>query len=124
MKGLPNLHWNAPLNAEHLTKDKVIQDKYRTDPLCSGKVYLRSIADPLIGGTTILKTDYKNWPQEKPILILHGDDDHVTDPKGSVELHKKLNANDKEIKLFEGLRHECWNEVGEEKVRFMEAISE
>lgn len=85
---------------------------------------MRSIADPLIGGTTILKTDYKNWPQEKPILILHGDDDHVTDPKGSVELHKKLNANDKEIKLFEGLRHECWNEVGEEKVRFMEAISE
>jgi len=124
LKLSPNLHWNAPLNAEHLTRDISIQNKYSTDPLCSGKVYLKSIVDPLIGGVGVLKKDYQNWPSSKPILVLHGEDDQVTDHKGSIEFVEKLKAQDKTYKGFKGFRHECWNEPGEDKVEFMNVIVE
>lgn len=40
-----------------------------------------------------------------PFLVLHGEDDRVTDPEISKELYQTSKSCDKEIKLYPGLWH-------------------
>ena len=51
-----------------------------------------------------------------PILIMHGTDDHLTNPQGSERLFKRVSSGDKELKLYEGLYHEILNEAEKERV--------
>jgi acylglycerol lipase len=69
-------------------------------------VYLKCITGPLFGGVKLVEEEYKSWPEDKPILCVHGDADPVTSFKASKELLEKTKATDKEHKGFEGLFHE------------------
>lgn len=51
-----------------------------------------------------------------PILIMHGSDDHLTNPQGSERLFKLAGSKDKELKLYEGFYHEILNEADREWV--------
>ncbi|CAN5621747.1 alpha/beta hydrolase [soil metagenome] len=51
-----------------------------------------------------------------PILIMHGTEDHLTNPQGSERLFKRASSEDKELKLYEGLYHEILNESEKERV--------
>ena len=46
-----------------------------------------------------------------PLLVLHGTDDHLTNPRGSERLFKLADSKDKELKLYEGFYHEILNET-------------
>jgi alpha-beta hydrolase superfamily lysophospholipase len=62
-------------------------------------------------------------PQIKlPILIMHGTDDRLCDPEGSLMLYERVSSPDKTLKLYDGFYHEIFNEPGREQVfRDMEA---
>lgn len=117
-----NMPYYAGVEPKDLSKDKDVQEWTRQDKLCDGHVYLKSIAGPLLGGVKILNEEYKNWPKEKPLLVTHGSADKVTSPKASEEFTKKVEAEDKEFKGWEGYYHEGWQEVGDEKVEFIKYI--
>lgn len=51
-----------------------------------------------------------------PLLVMHGTDDHLTNPQGSERLHKLAGSKDREIKLYAGLYHEILNEPEWERV--------
>ena len=53
---------------------------------------------------------------ELPLLVMHGTDDHLTNPRGSERLFKQAGSEDKELKLYEGFYHEILNEVDRERV--------
>lgn len=51
-----------------------------------------------------------------PLLVLHGTEDHLTNPGGSETLFKRAGSVDKDLKLYEGLYHELLNEPEREQV--------
>ena len=51
-----------------------------------------------------------------PILILHGTEDKVTRPSGSLEFHETAGAPDKTLKLYDGHSHDLFNDIGRERV--------
>ncbi len=51
-----------------------------------------------------------------PLLVMHGTEDHLTNPRGSENLFKKAGSTDKTIKFYEGLYHEILNEPEREQV--------
>lgn len=46
-----------------------------------------------------------------PLLVMHGTDDHLANPRGSERLFGLAGSEDKELKLYEGLYHETLNEA-------------
>jgi alpha-beta hydrolase superfamily lysophospholipase len=56
---------------------------------------------------------------ERPVLILHGAEDALTSPQGSVDFHAGLSepvASQSALKLYPGQRHEIFNEPEREQV--------
>lgn len=51
-----------------------------------------------------------------PLLVMHGTEDHLTNPNGSQVLFKRSGSVDKVLKLYEGLYHEILNEPEREQV--------
>jgi lysophospholipase len=45
-----------------------------------------------------------------PLLILHGADDRLTPPHGSLLVDELASSEDKTLRLYDGLRHEILNE--------------
>ncbi len=51
-----------------------------------------------------------------PLLVMHGSDDKMTSPKGSELIYKEARSADKTLKIWEGMYHEIFNEIGKEEV--------
>lgn len=51
-----------------------------------------------------------------PLLVMHGTEDHLTNPRGSETLFKRASSVDKYLRLYEGLYHEILNEPEREQV--------
>lgn len=51
-----------------------------------------------------------------PVLLMHGTEDHLTNPHGSERFFELAGSEDKELKLYEGLYHEILNEQEWERV--------
>ncbi len=47
---------------------------------------------------------------------MHGTDDRMTDPQGSVLVHERARSEDKTLILWPGLRHEIFNEPERDEV--------
>lgn len=51
-----------------------------------------------------------------PLLVMHGADDLVTDPRGSRALYERASSADKSLKLYDGLLHDLLIEPEKDKV--------
>lgn len=114
------LSWLAPtapmiaLDPAGVSRDPEVVRAYVSDPLVHhGKVSARLIAemmavmnDTLAGAADI----------DLPLLILHGEQDVLTSPAGSRELHARAASADKTLKLYPGLYHEIFNEPEKDAV--------
>jgi alpha-beta hydrolase superfamily lysophospholipase len=59
-----------------------------------------------------------------PLLIMHGEDDLVTDPECSKILHSKVSSKDKTIKMYDSVWHSFGGEPEDSKRRIYEDVSE
>lgn len=90
-----------------ISHDQSIVDAYAADPLvekeiCAGLFY--ALAD----GTAWLKDNLVNFTD--PVLIMHGGDDKIVNPQEAQFFYDHISSKDKEIKVFDGLYHEIFNE--------------
>ncbi|KAL0955746.1 hypothetical protein HGRIS_001961 [Hohenbuehelia grisea] len=106
----PNSLIPAEVKAEDLSHDPAFNKAYETDPLVKPSGSLRGISDMLNGGERLLHEDYKNWPENIPVLFVHGTEDKVTSHKATEEFYNKINSSDKQLKLEQGGFHELQNE--------------
>ncbi|KDN53253.1 glycosyltransferase family 8 protein [Tilletiaria anomala UBC 951] len=113
----PGAKKQAPLNPEYVSKDPEVVAEYRKNPFTNPNVYLKAIHGPLASGLNILNKEYVNFPNDKPLLIVHGTADKVCDIKGSRDFIQRVQADDKQLIEMEGLYHELHNEQGDEKVK-------
>jgi alpha-beta hydrolase superfamily lysophospholipase len=102
------------LDSNGLSHNHEVVKKYNEDPLVySGKIPARTAAE-------INKSVKYNQSHASefsyPILMIHGSDDKLTDPKGSEEFYSKISSSSKTLKIYDGLFHELINEYEQDEV--------
>ncbi|KAI0919099.1 hypothetical protein AcW1_003438 [Taiwanofungus camphoratus] len=117
---LPWMPFPAEVHAENLSHDPAVNDAVSKDPLFKERGTLRGLADMLGAGEQLLWNDYRNWPKNLPVLILHGTDDKVTSCTASEEFFNKLDAEDKKLSLYPDAYHELSNEPNGVKEKFID----
>ncbi|KAM5537990.1 hypothetical protein V8D89_008466 [Ganoderma adspersum] len=107
-KLFPMLLVPAPVNSDQiLTHDNAVNEAAEKDPLCPQTVSLVALETVLGGCERVLRQGYKRWPQNLPLLIVHGTADKVTSYAASRECFSQVEAQDKEFKSFEVLFPFC-----------------
>lgn len=96
------------LDASAVSRDPKVVEKYMADPLV-GK-------DKLSAKFLLEMTNSMDQCKARasdislPILIMHGSADVITSPEGSQLLHDSVSSSDKELRFYDGLYHEIFNE--------------
>ena len=104
----------ALLDASGISRDKSVVDAYVNDPLVfRGKIPARTGAE--------LARMWKQLPEKMPkiklpILIMHGFDDRLTDPRGSKLLYQRAGSEAKTLQQYDNCYHEICNEPEREQV--------
>jgi len=100
----PKMQLKTEVNPSAICRDPVVQAAYAADPLCAPIGSYKGVADMLLGGETLVARDYKNWPANLPLLVLHGTGDLVTDHDASAEFVRKVKEDGKDVdfKSYEG----------------------
>jgi alpha-beta hydrolase superfamily lysophospholipase len=96
------------LDAGAISRNPEEVRKYVDDPLVHhGKMSARMMRE-LLAGMRIVQTGAGEITL--PMLIMHGEADEMTPPKGSCFMHEHISSRDKALKLYPGLYHEIFNE--------------
>jgi acylglycerol lipase len=94
--------------AEGVSRDQVVVQAYLDDPLVyKGKTTVRLASELL---KAIQRVHSEAGKITLPILILQGGADWIVDPSGAKMLYDAVSSADKQIKIYDGLYHEIYNE--------------
>jgi len=103
----------TPVAAELLSKDPSVAQQYLSDPLVFKDPTVKLLVE-------FGKAATKVWSVAGritiPALIMHGGDDRLVLPYASRKLYEAIASTDKTLRIYEGLRHEIFNEVEKDKV--------
>ena len=111
---LPGIHVKSPLPPEFISRDPELVRAYIEDPLVFDVITPR-LAEQM---QRYLLIGASNAGQiSLPVLIQHGSAD--TSFSGQQELLDGIAARDKTLMLYEGLRHEVYNELPADRARVL-----
>jgi alpha-beta hydrolase superfamily lysophospholipase len=101
------------LKPELLTHDAEILAHYTDDPLIFHRISARLYRELCF---MMARRDEIAKKITCPSLILQAGRDFIVSREKTVLFYEALNARDKKLKLYEGLYHEIFNEVGREEI--------
>jgi len=102
------------MNPEEMMSDPDVVRDYRNDPLVfHGRFDARLLAELL---EVMRAFPERVGELELPLLIVHGGADVTADPKGSRTAIDSAGTEDKTLRIFDGLRHDVFNEPERETV--------
>lgn len=117
VKGLSHLAPHAHvlrLKNEEFSRDPQVVQAMNDDPLIAHEVQPTKTVAELVRADERLK---KEFPLiTLPVLILHGTEDKVTNPKGSQLFYDTAGSTDKTLKLYDGHVHDLLNDIDKEVV--------
>ena len=100
-----------------LSSDPAVEERAKQDPLFySGKTKAKQAVEIVDAGREVLK---RASQLKMPLMILHGSDDGLVDPKGSEQLYKLTNNRpgvDTTMVVWPGMKHELLNEPDGDQV--------
>jgi alpha-beta hydrolase superfamily lysophospholipase len=104
------------LDAEGISRDPEVVRRYLADPLVEDK-----LSACFAAGMMAMTESVQSAPAqiERPILILHGEDDPICNAEGSRRFYEGLSpgvAPGSALEVYPGLRHEIFNEPERESV--------
>lgn len=102
-KVFPKFHMKNPVIRD-VPKDKKVINSYQVDELDLRSLTLNFCLQFLVYGIGWLRKNYQNY--DYPCLILHGSDDKLVEKEASIQFHSSIASTDKQIKIYNGLRHE------------------
>ncbi|KAL0947703.1 hypothetical protein HGRIS_013789 [Hohenbuehelia grisea] len=120
----PDLLYPIRNKPEDLSRNKETNKSYEDDPFIRTPGSLRSIDDMITEGGKLLTENYVHWPEDTPVVFLHGTADQVTSPVAAQALYNKLSAKDKHSVTYPGARHELHNEPEGVREKSLHAIIE
>jgi alpha-beta hydrolase superfamily lysophospholipase len=100
---VPKLYIKNPLIRD-IPRDKEAIDIYERQDLDLRSLTLNFGVQFLIYGIGWLRQNYSDYYY--PCLILHGSDDKIMEKEASIQFHSSISSTDKQIKIYDGLRHE------------------
>jgi alpha-beta hydrolase superfamily lysophospholipase len=105
----------ASLDAEDkISRDPDVVRSYRDDPLVHrGKIKARTGAEIL---AVMQGLPARLRRLSVPLLVLHGTDDQICPPAGSVMVLEAVSSTDKTLRRYPGLYHEVFNEPEREQI--------
>jgi alpha-beta hydrolase superfamily lysophospholipase len=111
----PKLQLPNGLDVAGLSHDIEVVRAYREDPLVHGVITARFGA-ALSQTMTWTMAHAAVWPEDLPLLIVHGGADPICPPEASERFIVNARAVDKTRHVYPGYFHEVFNEVGREQV--------
>lgn len=97
-----------------ISRDEEVVEEAQNDPLnYHGRVPARTGAEMLRAGTEVRS---QLDAVATPFLVFHGTGDVLATPEWSKQLYERAAAEDKTLKLYEGLYHETFNEPERDQV--------
>jgi len=109
----PTLAINLGIEAASLTRDPDALAAYDADPLVTGKATVRWGTESL---DTVERIKAGMAEIELPILVVHGDDDHLNLVAGARALYEAVRSADKTMRVYPGVLHEPHNDLGHEQL--------
>lgn len=101
------------VQAADLTHEQGVVESYVTDPL------VHHVAPARWAVRTLVAQDAAMAGAGRitlPLYLLYGTEDPVADPAFADEFFARVSSQDKTLRAYEELLHECFNEVGREQV--------
>jgi len=108
----PNGRVKLTVNTNCLSSDKEVVKKYIEDPLVFKDPTFKLLLE--FNNATSKVWEYVN-NISIPTLIMHGAEDCIVPKRVSEKLYAKLKVEDKTLKIYEGMKHEIFNEIEKEK---------
>lgn len=96
-----------------ISRDPKIVKKYVDDPLVLKEISV-GLYYTIANGLNYLSENLHNF--KYPVLILHGGDDQIVSCEDSTEFYELITSEDKEIKIYDVLYHEIFNEPEKDEV--------
>jgi len=107
----PGLLQPNGLNPDHISTVDKVNSEYRDDDLAHDRISVRLACEAMDAGKRILDT---GSGIDIPVLVLHGSDDMICSPEGSIAFAEGKSNVD--LKLWDGGYHELQNEAFNDKV--------
>jgi len=105
----PRLKLPSDIDPKWISHDPKVVEEYKNDPLVGKKISVKLASEIIKNQEKIMELA----PKIKiPALMLHGGDDHICDQNGTVEFFENLGSKDKELKIYPGMYHEIFNNLG------------
>jgi acylglycerol lipase len=99
---------------DKLSRDPQVIEAQRDDPLTyQGPIRARMASQTL---TAMKHVAAASSSLSIPVLLLHGTGDVIADPATSSYLYDAIGSSDRELKLYDGLWHQLFNEPERESV--------
>ncbi len=96
-----------------VSRDSDIVKAYADDPLVLKEISV-GLFYTIVKGLNWLNENTKNF--KYPVLILHGRDDRIVSCEDSTEFYDLITSADKELKIYDVLFHEIFNEPEKDEV--------
>jgi alpha-beta hydrolase superfamily lysophospholipase len=106
-------------NVEWLSRDPAVAEAWEADPYTTDRTLQQLYGWPQ--SLTLIRRPSKRIPSELPLLVMVGTDDPVGGVRGAKALLKdyvrRAHLVDAQLIVYEGARHELFNETNREEVR-------
>jgi len=114
----PKMKFNPRLDAKFLSHDSEVVKAYENDPLVNADKITARLSYEMLRNFEKLKETIGRF--QIPLLIQCGSEDKLI--KGSEKLNDIVKMTDKTVKIYEGLYHEVYNEIEEERVKVLKDL--
>ena len=115
----PTLTMGNEINPDNLSRDRSVGEAYMKDPLVHHQVSTRWFTEML---AAVSRTHEESHALKIPTLFLLSTDDRLVNMKAAHGLFEKLGNTAKQLKIYEGLYHEIFNELEADQV-FSDLVS-
>jgi alpha-beta hydrolase superfamily lysophospholipase len=110
---LPRISVNPGLDLTHISRDRVAVQEYTGDPAFQTHTTPRLAAEVLMA---MAETRAQAAQFRLPLLILHGAEDTIVRPAGSVHFLERVSSSDKEHRTYTGAFHNLFIEPNRAEV--------
>jgi alpha-beta hydrolase superfamily lysophospholipase len=104
-----------------VSRDPTVVNDYVADPLnWHGRLPVRTVAELVAFAEKLPK---RLATLHLPILLMHGGEDKLAGVSGSWMVHNGVSSSDKRVLVYEGLYHEIFNELQEDRKRVLDDLA-
>ena len=112
----PGLLFGNELDATKISRDESVVNAYQNDPLVHDRVSARWFTEML---STMEEVNRQASRIQIPVLMQVAGDDHLVSAQSSQQFFEKLTVTDKTLYMYDGLYHEVYNELDEQRQKVL-----